>query len=435
MTYSQNVKSTLDSIIQKMALTPERFSLHPGRDFSRNRKLDFKKTLSFSLSMESGCMNHELLKFFHYSPDTPSASAFFQQRSKIKTDAFRFLLKEFNSCFPLNKFKGKYFLIACDGSEFNIARNPADPPSFNPPNKTAKKGFNMIHTISLYDILNKRYLDLEVQPAKEKNEFLALCRLMDRYSYGGAPLFLADRGFASYNVFAHAIENSIDFAIRAKDVNVRRMLSLESLPDSLDTTVELFLARTHSKKKYLHPELAEQYRYICRNISFDYINDQQAEYRMKLRIVRFKVADGVFENIITSLADDTFPAAQVKELYRLRWNVETSFRDLKHTIGTLNFHSKKREYIEMELWCRLLLYNFCSVIIVHTPVEKAGKKHIYQANFSMAMKICIAFLRNKDSPSDTESLISKYILPIRPDRSYVRQHRIQHPASFAYRFV
>lgn len=435
MIYSQIVKSTLQSIIEKMSLTTERFSLHPGRDFSRARKLDFKKTLSFSLSMESGCMNHELLKFFHYHNDTPSASAFFQQRSKLKTDAFRYLLKEFNASFPQQKFRGKYFLIACDGSEFNIPRNPQDTLSFIPPNKTAKKGFNMIHTISLYDVLSKRYLDLVVQPAREKNEFRALCRLLDRYSYGGYPIFLADRGFASYNVFAHAIENNINFAIRAKDSNVRRMLCLETLPDSIDTTVELFLTRTQSKKKYLYPELARQYRYLCKNISFDYISDTQGEYRMKLRIVRFRVADGVFENIITNLASDVFAAAQIREIYRLRWKIETSFRDLKHTIGTLNFHSKKREYIEMELWCRLILYNFCSVIIVNTPVKETGKKYVYQVNFSMAMKICIAFLRNKDSPSDTESLISNYILPIRPDRSYVRQHRIQHPASFAYRFV
>ena len=232
-----------------------------------------------------------------------------------------------------------------------------------------------------------------------------------------------------------AAENNINFAIRAKDSNVRRMLCLETLPDSIDTTVELFLTRTQSKKKYLYPELARQYRYLCKNISFDYISDTQGEYRMKLRIVRFRVADGVFENIITNLASDVFAAAQIREIYRLRWKIETSFRDLKHTIGTLNFHSKKREYIEMELWCRLILYNFCSVIIVNTPVKETGKKYVYQVNFSMAMKICIAFLRNKDSPSDTESLISNYILPIRPDRSYVRQHRIQHPASFAYRFV
>ncbi len=34
-----------------------------------------------------------------------------------------------------------------------------------------------------------------------------------------------------------------------------------------------------------------------------------------------------------------------------------------------------------------------------------------------------------------ESLISKYILPIRPDRNYARQHRVQKPISFSYRFV
>ena len=53
----------------------------------------------------------------------------------------------------------------------------------------------------------------------------------------------------------------------------------------------------------------------------------------------------------------------------------------------------------------------------------------------MAMKICIAFLRGEIPSSDTEGLIDKYILPVRPGRNYARQHRIQHPASFAYRFV
>lgn len=435
MTYSENVKSSLFNIIHEMSLNPDAFTLHPGRDFLRRRKIDFEKTVSFSLSMESGCMNHELLKFFKYDDDAPSASAFYQQRAKLNTNVFRHLLKEFNSRFPLSRYKDKYFLIACDGSEFNIPRNPDDTPSYNPPNKTALNGFNMIHTVSLYDVLNKRYLDLEVQPSREKNEFQALCSLMDRYSYGGCPIIISDRGFASYNVFAHALENNIDFIIRAKDVNVQRMLRINALPDSLDTTVEIFLSRTQSKKKYLHPEFAEQYRFICKNISFDYIGNGQSEYKMKLRIVRFKVADNIFENIITSLPEDGFSAEEIREIYHLRWNIELSFRDLKHTIGTLNFHSKKRRYIEQEIWCRLILYNFCSVIIIHTPVKADRRKHIYQVNFSMAMKLCIAFLRNESPPLNTESLISRYILPVRPGRNYARQHRIQHPASFAYRFV
>ncbi|MBD5137604.1 MAG: hypothetical protein HDT39_16975 [Lachnospiraceae bacterium] len=84
---------------------------------------------------------------------------------------------------------------------------------------------------------------------------------MDRYSHGSFPIIIADRGFAGNNVFAHAIENRIDFVIRAKDTNVQRLLRIESLPDYVDTTIEIFLARTQSKKKYHHPELAEQYHY------------------------------------------------------------------------------------------------------------------------------------------------------------------------------
>ena len=104
----------------------------------------------------------------------------------------------------------------------------------------------MVHTISLYEVCSKRYLDLEVQPGRRKNEFQAICHLMDRYAYGGHPIFIADRRFSSYNVYAHAIENQIDFMIRAKDLN--------SLLDKLDTTVELILTRTQSKKKHKHPE-------------------------------------------------------------------------------------------------------------------------------------------------------------------------------------
>ncbi len=70
------------------------------------------------ISMESGSLNHELLKFFEYDSSLPTGSAFYQQRSKLSVSAFRHLSKEFNLKFPLENFCGKYYLIACDGSEF-----------------------------------------------------------------------------------------------------------------------------------------------------------------------------------------------------------------------------------------------------------------------------------------------------------------------------
>lgn len=167
-----------------------------------------------------------------------------------------------NLKFPLQKFREKYFLIACDGSEFNIARNPNDPETFYEPNGKSASGFNRVHTISLYELSSKRYLDLEVQPGRKKNEYQAFCNLMDQYAYGGHPIFIADRGFSSYNVFAHAIENKLNFMIRAKDLIVQRFLAVNSLPDELDTTVELLLTRTQSKKKHKQPEKETQYRYV-----------------------------------------------------------------------------------------------------------------------------------------------------------------------------
>ena len=437
MNYPEQVKSYLWSDIHRMSRNQGLFAKNPDADFTRTRKLDFEHLMRFLISIQSGSTGHELLKYFDYRTNVVSASAFIQQRHKLLLDAFRHLLLQFNSHFPLVLYKGKYNLVASDGCEFNIARDPNDSGTFHPPSGQSTRGFNSLHTISLYDILSKRYLDCMTQPGMLKNEFRAICDLVDRYSYGGVPIFIADRGFSSYNFFAHAIEKGMLFLVRAKDINVKRLLNLQTLPESLDTYTEVVLSRSQSKKNRTHPELTEQYRYISPEVSFDYIaHGSTDEYTLSLRIVRVEVADGVFESVITNLPADEFQAGEIKRLYHMRWNIETSFRDLKHTIGTVNFHSKKSEFIEQEIWSRLILFNFCAIISLHVVVEQGDTKHVYQVNFAMAMKICHHFLklREKDPPPDVEALIGNYTLPIRHDRNFARQHRFQLPASFCYRF-
>lgn len=436
MSFPQNVKSVLWGIVDRMAGNLSPFVQKPGIDFSRERKLGFVPLIRFSICMESGCISHELLKYFSFHPDeAPTASAFLQQRAKLLPQAFRYLLRQFNLRFPMKLFMGTYSLIAVDGSEFNIARNPADPSTFHPANGKSKRGFNTIHSISLFDLLSKRYLDVVVQPGRQKNEFAALCQLIDRYSYGGCPILVADRGFASYNVFAHALEKGVYFVIRAKDINTKRLLAADTLPDRMDQWTDVILTRSNAKKKRLHPELGGMYRCICRAVPFDFITVQQPEYLMRLRIVRFQIAEGSYENIITNLPDREFQAEQIKHIYSLRWGIETSYRDLKHTIGTANFHSKSPQYIEYEILCRMILYNFCTVITMEVPIQKEPGKWDYQVNLSMGIKICFAFLLGRVAPGNVNGLIGQYILPIRPNRTYARQLRFQAPASFAYRFV
>ena len=436
MSFPQKVKSTLWAVVDAMACNTSLFVKNPEKDFTRDRKLGFVQLIHFFLCMGSGCINHELMKYFYFLPDeVPTASAFIRQRAKLLPETFHHILTQFNLRFPTKGLWGRYSLIAADGCEFNIARNPQDPSTFHPASGRSKKGFNSLHTISLYDLLSRRYLDVVIQPGRHKNEFAALCQLIDRYIYGGCPIFVADRGFASHNVFAHALEKGCFFAIRAKDVNTRRLLAADSLPQQIDKWVDVIFTRSNSKKKRLHPELAPFYRYICKAVPFDFITDSCPEYPMRLRVVRFQIAEGVYENIITNLPSDEFSLEQIKHIYHLRWGQETSFRDLKHTIGTANFHSKSPEYIGFEILCRMTLYNFCTIITMEVPIKKRTGKWEYQVNLSMAIKICFEFLSDRMGPGSVNDLISRYILPIRPDRTYARQLRFQAPASFAYRFI
>lgn len=76
MTFPEIVKTTLWDIIDEMSRSLSSFVKNPDKDFIRKRKLDFKKMMHLIISMESGCLNHELLKFFEYDSSLPTGSAF-----------------------------------------------------------------------------------------------------------------------------------------------------------------------------------------------------------------------------------------------------------------------------------------------------------------------------------------------------------------------
>lgn len=341
MAFADHVKSVLLNEISSIAHNPLPFVKNPGRDFTRNRKISLQNLLEFYIGMETGNLQHELLKYFHFSTDTATVSALLQLRSKLKPATFLHLLKRFNSHFPPKTYRDAYQLIACDGSEFNIPLNESDSDSFFPPSGKSKRGVNILHAVPLYDLLSQRYLDVELQPIRKKNEFQAFCSLIDRFEPDGhiKPIFIADRRFCSYHVLAHAIEHHAYVPVRAKDVFVSRLLGQDISGQEIDVSIQRFLCRTHSKKKMQHPELARFYRYISPKVPFDYLSDDNPEYPLQLRIVRFKISEETYENIITNLpeyefapeesmnavSDCSHPLASFTAAYNLPFSLYLSF--------------------------------------------------------------------------------------------------------------
>ena len=118
------VKRKMDESLEQLCEVSWMFSRQPEKDFTRNRKLSFPKLVSFLLAMEGGTLTTELLKRFGCSPDTASASAFVQQRSKLAPENFPSLFDLFvRKTLPLKLYKG-FRLFAADGSDIQIPNNP-----------------------------------------------------------------------------------------------------------------------------------------------------------------------------------------------------------------------------------------------------------------------------------------------------------------------
>ena len=433
--YPKHINNTLRSVIREMAKHPEDFCRCPEKDFTRNRKLPFEKLLTLLVKMGGHSLRDEMLDCLDFKATPATVSALVQQRCKLLPEALEYLFREFTDrCHKPKLYKG-YRLLAVDGSDLQFTANPNDPLSYFP-GVNGQKPYSFLHLNALYDLNSNLYLDAVVQKRRAANENAALVSMVDRSEISGPVILTADRGYESYNTLEHIRKKGWHFLIRLRES--KGIISSLSLPEGdFDMPVQLFLTRKQTKKlKELQKEFPGKYRFLPTNANFDYLPwGTDGLYPFSFRIVRFKISEDSTETLITNLDKDSFPAEELKRLYHLRWDIETSFRHLKYTIGLSLFQSKKVEYITQEIFARLTMYNFCELITSHVIIQNKRRKYVYQTNFAAAVHICRQFLRGAVSPPKVEALIEQQVVPIRPGRSTPRKAKNIKFNGFLYRIA
>ena len=290
----------------------------------------------------------------------------------------------------------------------------------------------MVQLLINYNVLNRIYTDVLVQTAADYNEFRACATMIDRSKLENV-ILVADRGYENYNIFAHAIEKGWKFAIRVKDKNSNGIASGLNLPpnDEFDIDITQIFSRKNTKTTK-----NAGYKWMPVNQVFDYLpRKSDKTYELSFRIIRFPIGSNSYEIIITNLDRNIFDVKKIKEIYHLRWGIETSFRELKYAIGLTSFHARKPDFIKQEIYARLLLYNYCELITTHVIKQMKNNDKTKQVNFTIAIYICREYLRNKRnlSPPDVINLIEKHVLPVRPGRKDPRKVKPQASVSFLYR--
>lgn len=434
------IKTILENLIQNLSENSRSFVKNSERDFTRNRKLSFTQMITTLICMEGGSLTSELMKQFGCRKEIASTSAFVQQREKIRPEALQWLFESFVAATPKAPAYNGYRLWAVDGSDIQIPTNPQDRDSFFPGTE-GQKSYNLLHLNAIYDLLQNTYVDVVIQKKRSSNEHKALVQMVNHSNIDVPAIIIADRGYESYNNMVHIQEKGWKYLIRIRDHTSSSGIAggLE-LPDTeeFDLMINLSLTRRQTKEIKELCEDRNHFKFLPNKAIFDFLPPlsqgcTSVFFDLSFRIVRFKLSDNVFETVVTNLEPDSFPPVELKKLYALRWGIETSFRELKHLVGLLHFHSKKEEHILQEIFARFIMYNFASLITRSVIVERKNRKFAYKANFSVAIHVCRTFFLGNVSPPDLEAIIARFVSPIRPGRTNPRKPSTKMTISFNYR--
>ena len=405
----------LQTILKEMESNKAQYIANPQKDFTRKRKVTFYDVMWFLLFIGANSMSEEIRRAFNDKAFSYiSEVAILKSRSKIKVSAFEQLLRKFNDTLENPKKYKSYRVIAVDGSDFSSLYS-ADSQYATISNQYG--GANRMHINFAYDILNKNFLDCVIETKNKADERKGAVKMLSALCESEKILAIMDRGYDGLKIFEHCnrIKN-LSYLIRIRSGMTKEIKSLPDKELDLDLNFEV---REQSKRLPYKMKIQAW--------------DMELPCTVSFRLVKVKLKDKWLV-LATNLPRSDFSACKLKTLYEKRWKIELAFRDIKHALGALHFHSKKDLFNLQEFFAHLIRYNLTSRIIRQSRLTKNGKlKYRYEINFKSAGQIVQDYCRRALDYEKILEQITHYVHPLRYNRLFQRNCRYIYPVSFNYR--
>ena len=287
---------------------------------------------------------------------TPTKSSLSEARSKVCHSFFKDIYEE--DLLRLNQARKTYrgfYIYAVDGDDLNLPCSHgilAEGYRGWCFNKSFETYYPKMYTVYAYDVMNG--LVTGFRQSQRSEEFYNAINLIPSFEKNSIAIY--DRLYGSYPVMsAHAARGSY-FLIRLKK-------SVDAVKGGgLDREV----AWSNSKNR--------------------------EDGILKIRIVKMyntKTKEMMF--FATNLAKEFFSRREIVKLYQKRWDIETSLRDLTHTMKVEQWHSQTINGILQEIYALLWLMN--NVKMQMRSDEQEAKflddKEYHKSNFKLCIKIVI----------------------------------------------
>lgn len=375
-----------------------------GNAFTRSGKLSFSNLIYFVLQSvhKSIPINYSrfLDNFPSESPPFVSKQAVSKARQGISHKAFlelfRLSVKQFYfRPADLRTWNG-FHIYAVDGSTIQIPESEENYEVFGGnPNKTEKVS-PLASASVLYDVMNDILVDVSLHSYRY-NERESAKSHMDFLPGFPNSVILFDRGYPSEDMFRYLYSKGILFVMR--------------------------VPKTYKKA------MAEQ-----KDALFTYPASRNKE-SLTLRSIHFLLEDGSIEYLVTNLTSEQMAVENFPDLYRLRWGIESKYRELKNRLEIEAFNSVKPVSIRQEFFAAMYLSNLAAIIKSESDSRiavSAENRRDYQSNRSYILnriKSCIIRLLRSSLSVCSEMICrmvdesSKIRSIIRPDRKFGRYRK------------
>lgn len=384
--------------------------------FVRNRKLPFGKLVLFITKLCKKSLSIELEKFFEEVDGTVhcTVSAFTQQRLKLKPVFFKCWNKLLQKSFyhhyghAANRWKG-YRIIAADGSSISLVNTPALSNYFGG-QSNQQTNFVLARTFYHYDVLNELILLSEIRPYRCGELNMAYKAINEAQE---DMLMIYDRNFSNYKMVALHLwqKKERKFVIRAKETqNIAKAFIQGGEQSSIIEMQPTPSAITGLKKS-----------------GFEINKDTQ----VSVRLVRVDLPDSV-EVLITNLWEqEGHPTEQFKDLYFMRWGVETNISFQKNILQLESFSGLTVHAVLQDFYATVMMSNLHSILIkeAQQKIENTltNRKYPVKINKNKSfgkLKVNLVHLFTHFDPvlilQKLNDHFSNDVLPVRKGRSFER---------------
>ena len=342
--------------------SPDCLEAHRSHNhFIRKRKLSFKQVVMYLLYSSKASMFQNLATIFDDLGEDAfplvSKQAVSKARGGIRPSLFQELFNLSVDIFYKNIGKRKTWhgmhVFAIDGSKFQLPNSKSNFDEFIEMYDThnTDRKYSMALASMVYDVLDDYIIHASINPylSSERQAALTHLKIIEDLGIHKDSVIVFDRGYYAEWLFRFCTDNDHSCVMR-----LREQFKITKASHGDITTILAGNSKAHTED-------------------------------MKIRVIAVPLESGETEYLATNIFDKSITADMFKELYFLRWPVESKYYELKYRVNIEEFNGATSNSIRQEFFINVLISNLASLIKNAADDEidsraNPGNRYRYQAN-------------------------------------------------------